>query len=116
MTCSGAYNSSTNLWRSDVSFHNEKRGDNEVFLQLRIKASKTDPFRASATKTIGSNSGIYCPVRALQTYRFTCVNGLCATIVLLFVNQALITHDTLRPAVQPSLFLSDILTILARFS
>ena len=68
MTCSGPYNSSTNLCRSDVSFHNKKRGDNEVFLQLRIKASKTDPFRASATITIGSNSGMYCPVRALQTY------------------------------------------------
>jgi hypothetical protein len=67
-TCSGPYNSSTNHCRSDVSFHNEKRGDHEVFLQLRIKASKTDPFRASATITIGSNSGIYCPVRALQTY------------------------------------------------
>ena len=40
MTCSGPYNSSTNLCRSDVSFHNKKRGDNEVFLQLRIKASK----------------------------------------------------------------------------
>jgi hypothetical protein len=39
MTCSGPYNSSTNLCRSDVSFHNEKRGDHEVFLQLRIKAS-----------------------------------------------------------------------------
>jgi hypothetical protein len=67
MTCSGPYNSSTNLCRSDVSFHNKKRGDNEVFLQLRIKASKTDPFRASATITIGSNSAMYCPVRALQT-------------------------------------------------
>jgi hypothetical protein len=65
MTCSGPYNSSTNLCRSDVSFHNEKRGDNVIFLQLRIKASKTDPFLASATITIGSNSGIYCPVRAV---------------------------------------------------
>ena len=66
MTCSGPYNSSTNLCRSDVSFHNKKRGDNEVFLQLRIKASKTDPFRASATITIGSNSGMYCPVRLFK--------------------------------------------------
>ena len=33
-------------------------------------ASKPDfsGFRASATITIGSNSGMYCPVRALQTY------------------------------------------------
>ena len=35
---------------------------------LRIKASKTDPFRSSTTITIGSTSGIICPVRALKTY------------------------------------------------
>jgi hypothetical protein len=37
-------------------------------MQPRIKATKIDQFRATATITIGSNSGIYCPVRALQTY------------------------------------------------
>ena len=67
MTCSGLFNSSTHLSRSDVSFH-DKTNDHEAFLNLRIKASKTDPFRSSTTITIGSTSGIICPVRALKTY------------------------------------------------
>ena len=67
MTRSGLFNSSTHLSRSDVSFH-DKTNDHEAFLNLRIKASKTDPFRSSTTITIGSTSGIICPVRALKTY------------------------------------------------
>ena len=67
MTCSGRFNSSTHLSRSDVGFH-DKTNDHEAFLNLRIKASKTDPFRSSTTITIGSTSGIICPVRALKTY------------------------------------------------
>ena len=67
MTCSGLFNSSTHLSRSDVSFH-DKTNDHEAFLNLRIKASKTDPFRSSTTITIGSTSGTICPVRALKTY------------------------------------------------
>ncbi len=47
--------------------HNDQQ-HKDVFLQLRIKASKTDPFRSSATITIGSNSSICCPVKALQVY------------------------------------------------
>ena len=61
MTCSGLFNSSTHLSRSDVSFH-DKTNDHEAFLNLRIKASKTDPFRSSTTITIRSTSGIICPV------------------------------------------------------
>ena len=60
MTCSGLFNSSTHLSRSDVSFH-DKTNDHEAFLNLRIKASKTDPFRSSTTITIASTSGIICP-------------------------------------------------------
>ena len=67
ITCSGLFNSSTHLSRSDVSFH-DKTNDHEAFLNLRIKASKTDPFRSSTTITIGSTSGIICPVRALKRY------------------------------------------------
>ena len=67
MTCSGLFNSSTHFSRSDVSFH-DRTNDHEAFLNLRIKASKTDPFRSSTTITIGSTSGIICPVRALKTY------------------------------------------------
>jgi hypothetical protein len=52
MTCSSPYNSSTNLCRSDVNFHNEKRRDDGVFMPLRIKAKKTDSFRASDAVTI----------------------------------------------------------------
>ena len=60
MTCSGLFNSSTHLSRSDVSFH-DKTNYHEAFLNLRIKPSKTDPFRSSTTITIGSTSGIICP-------------------------------------------------------
>jgi hypothetical protein len=67
MTCSSPFNSSIHLSRPDISFHNDQRHQ-DVFLQLRIKASKTDPFRSSATITIGSNSSICCPVKALQAY------------------------------------------------
>ena len=67
MTCSGLFNSSTHLSRSDASFH-DKTNDHETFLNLRIKASKTDPFRSSTTITIGSTSGTICSVRALKTY------------------------------------------------
>lgn len=66
MTCPGPFSSATHLSRSDVSFRKTK--DNATFLNLRLKASKTDPFRSSTTITIGGTSGIYCPVRALQTY------------------------------------------------
>ena len=47
------FNSSTHLSRSDVSFH-DKTNDHEAFLNLRIKASKTDPFRSSTTITIAA--------------------------------------------------------------
>ena len=43
MTCSGLFNSSTHLSRSDVSFH-EKTHDHEAFLNLRIKASRPTRF------------------------------------------------------------------------
>ena len=65
MTCSGLFNSSTYLSR--LGFH-DKRNDHKAFLNLRIKASKTDPFRSSNTITIGSTSSTICPVRALKTY------------------------------------------------
>ena len=67
MTCSGLFNFSTHLSRSDVRFH-DKTNDREAFLNLRVKASKTDPFGSSTTFTIGSTFGIICPVRALKTY------------------------------------------------
>ena len=82
-TCSGPYNSSTNLCRSDVSFHNEKRGDHEVFLQLRIKASKTDNHWQQFWYILSSKGPSNLP--------FTCVNGLCGTIVLLFKRCSFIT-------------------------
>ena len=66
MTCPGPFRSATHLSRSDVSFHKTK--DNTTFLNLRIKASKTDLFQSSTEITIGGTSGIYCLVRALQTY------------------------------------------------
>ena len=42
--------------------------DNPSFIQLRLKQSKTDPFRKGVSIIIGRPEGCLCPVAAILSY------------------------------------------------
>ena len=91
MICSGFFNSSTHLSRSDVSFH-DKTNDQEAFLNLRIKASKTDPFRSSTTINYHRQHFRYnLPRTGTENIPFTNIHGPCRTTVLLLKRYSFIS-------------------------
>ena len=89
MTCSGLFNSSTHLSRSDVSFH-DKTNDHEAFLNLRI-SFKDRPvsilnhdyhrqhFRYNLSRT------------GTENIPFTNIRGPCRTTVLLLKRYSFIS-------------------------
>ena len=56
-----SYDPSTTLCYKDVQFK-----DNQI--NIKIKASKTDPFQAGSVIRVASNNSLLCPVKALQQY------------------------------------------------
>lgn len=61
----GQYDPSSHLCYSDVKVDNLA---SPSFLQVRIKASKTDPFRQGVSIYIGATGGKLCPVTAMLAY------------------------------------------------
>lgn len=57
------YNSSYTLLLSDVSF-----SPNLTYMAIKIRASKTDPFRTGCTVRIGATGNHLCPVSALYHF------------------------------------------------
>ena len=63
ITCPRKFDPSIHLEKSDITFH--LNGMNKsLYMLVRIKASKTDPFRSTVTITIGPNDSELCPVTA----------------------------------------------------
>ena len=66
LTCNGAYSQDIHLSPSDITFL--PTWDDPVHFSVRIKASKTDPFRTGQTILIGKSDQTICPLQAMQTY------------------------------------------------
>ena len=60
-----AFNSDIHLSIADVSFDNQS---SPKVASVRIKASKTDPFRVGVTIYLPKTSKDLCPVESLLTY------------------------------------------------
>ena len=60
-----AYDSSTHLSFGDISTDGRLPPD---IIQVKIKASKTDPFRQGMSVYIGRSKGSLCPISALLSY------------------------------------------------
>ena len=73
MTRSIPFNPSTHLTKSDITFHLIGACQSQ-YMQVKIKASKKDPFRLTVTITIGGNGSMYCPVKAIKGYLSKCTN------------------------------------------
>jgi hypothetical protein len=67
LTCNSKCNGDTHLMPEDVVFSNEIQPTAAMF--IRIKESKTDPFRVGHTITIGGTNTPLCPVLAMKQYR-----------------------------------------------
>ena len=59
------YNSQSHMCFEDIRVDNRAAPS---FLQVQIKASKTDPFRHGVTIYIGATNGQLCPVAAVLSY------------------------------------------------
>jgi integrase len=57
------YDPTINLTPGDITFT-----DNFRILCIRLKASKTDPFRLGVTVRLGATNDDYCPVLAMAQY------------------------------------------------
>ena len=66
LTCGKIYNPAIHLSRSDISF--SPSIDAPVAIFVKIKASKTDPFKKGVLLTIGSSGTTICAVSALKNY------------------------------------------------
>ena len=66
LTCNSKCNGDTHLMPEDVVFSNEIQPTAAMF--IRIKESKTDPFRVGHTITIGGTNTPLCPVLAMKQY------------------------------------------------
>jgi hypothetical protein len=80
LTCNCKFNPETHLKPDDVLFSSESQPNNAMF--VRIKESKTDPFRSGQTITIGSSNTPLCPVVAMKN----CLALRPTTVGPLFVN------------------------------
>ena len=65
-TCNGKFDIQIHLSRSDISFY--PNIFHPTSFEIVIKKSKTDPFRETATLTIGKSNSTVCAVTALQDY------------------------------------------------
>ena len=62
LTCNTKYNSEVHLCPVDVTFSTAS------VMHIRLKQSKTDPFRCGQTITIGQTNSDLCPVAAMKHY------------------------------------------------
>jgi hypothetical protein len=68
LTCNSKFNPDIHLTRDSIIFHPNIQAKIPQFMTVRIKESKTDPFRLGHTITVGATYSAVCPVQALQKY------------------------------------------------
>ena len=66
LICNSKFNTDTHLMPEDVKFSNENQPIPAMF--IKIKESKTDPFRVGHTIVIGETNTPLCPVLAMKQY------------------------------------------------
>ena len=66
LTCNSKFNSDSHLMPEDVVFSNNLQPT--TAMSIRIKESKTDPFRVGHTISIGGTHTPLCPVLAMKQY------------------------------------------------
>lgn len=69
LTCNSKFSPEAHLSPEDVIFL--PSWENPDHLSVRIKISKTDPFRSGQTILIGKTHQPVCPVQAMKAYMFT---------------------------------------------
>ena len=66
LTCNSNFNTDSHLMPADVTFSNEIQPTPAMF--VKIKESKTDPFRVGHTIIVGGTNTPLCPVAAMKQY------------------------------------------------
>ena len=66
LTCNSQFNAQIHLVPSDITFHPSLSNPSQV--SVKVKVSKTDPFRVGQTIIIGKTSEGLCPVNAIKNY------------------------------------------------
>ena len=66
LTCNSRYSPDTHLSLTDISFLPTL--SNPDHMSVRVKISKTDPFRTGHAILVGKTDQPICPVKAMQTY------------------------------------------------
>ena len=65
-TCNGPFNPEVHLTSQDITFHPDIQSPS--FMRVRVKQSKTDPFRQGSTLTIAKSTSPICSVMAMKDY------------------------------------------------
>lgn len=65
LTCNSKFDEKLHLMPSDITF---MPNDSPRFMLVRLKVSKTDPFRKGQTIVIGKSNSKLCPISAMKTY------------------------------------------------
>ena len=94
LTCNSKFNSETHLNPEDVVFSSNLPSANAMF--IKIKESKTDPFRAGHTITIGSSNTPLCPVSAMKKYLAIRPTGSVGPLFVNCLEQPLTKHELTR--------------------
>ena len=94
----GGYDPSAHLSMKDVSVDDSRR---PTLLQIRIKQSKTDPFRMGVNLYVGRTFSLLCPVMALLDYLV--VRGSSPGPLFKFKDGRLLTRSRFADAVRSAL-------------
>ena len=92
------FDTSTHLAHGDVRVDNVRHPS---FLEVRIKASKTDPFRQGVSIYLGVTGGEVCPVAAILGYMV--LRGQEPGPFFKFANGTFLTRDRFVSAVRSAL-------------
>jgi hypothetical protein len=66
LTCNSNFSADTHLTPLDINFHPSLTNPN--YISVKVKISKTDPFRLGHTLFIGRTNQSLCPVEAMKSY------------------------------------------------
>ena len=66
LTCNSQFCPDTHLTPADIVLHPSQ--SNPSYLSVKVKVSKTDPFRVGQTLVIGKTNQSICPVNAMKCY------------------------------------------------
>ena len=99
----GSFDSTTHLGREDLAVDNPA---DPAVLQLRLKASKTDPFRKGVFLYIGKGAPDLCPVSAILSYLL--VRGRREGPLFMFSDGRFLTRQRFVAAVRDALKVAGI--------